>query len=327
MSVGGVQFESLIEILDGDNLLFNLQFPLPHLDESFETEIGIMGSNTSERARGIIRVYRCKFVNTPPRHSNEISRYLYEVQLDTRVGSPQRRRVREEPYPFEQGLAVLEIGRKVTLECVGPSGNEEKWPTVIQDIGDDGMLVMAPTYRGGPVAIDASKDIGIVIFNERTRALVVTRSRRLSVVREPIFMWRLGPPREFTRRHQRSHVRLPVNMDCTLHIFDSNQAPSVDDDFPVLVLDLSAGGAAFQSEERLPLGPDATVYLAFELTGSRTPFHVRVEVVGDIDERRVADRMIYRYKCQFMDMSIRREDEVTRYVFNEQAEARKRGMA
>ncbi|MEO2106932.1 MAG: hypothetical protein ABGZ36_14955 [Actinomycetota bacterium] len=52
-----------------------------------------------------------------------------------------------------------------------------------------------------------------------------------------------------------------------------------------------------------------------------------VEIVGDIDERRVADRMIYPYKCQFMDLSIRREDEVARYVFNEQAEARKRGMA
>lgn len=327
ISVGGVQFESLIEVLEGDNLAHGLHLPLPHLEEPFETEIQIMGSNTSKRASGVIRVYRCRFINTPPRHSNEISRYLYEVQLDTRVGSPRRRRVREEPYPFDQGLAVLEIGRKVTLECVGPSGNEEKWPTIIQDLDDEGILVMGPTYRGGAVAIDASKDIGVVIFNERTSALVVTRSRRISVVREPIFMWLLSPPTEFTRRHQRSHVRLPVNMDSTLHIFDGSQTPDVDHDFPVLVLDLSAGGAAFQTDERLPLGPDSTVDLTFELEGSRTPFHIRVEPVGEIEERRVVDRFLYRYKCQFMDLSIRREDEMTRYVFNQQAEARKRGMA
>ncbi len=327
ISVGGVQFESLIEVLEGDDLAFNLHLPLPHLEEPFVSEIEIMGSNTSERASGVIRVYRARFINSAPRHSNEISKFLYEVQLDTRVGEPERRRVREEPYPFDQGLAILEIGRKVTLEAIGPNGNEEKWPTVVQDIDDDGILVMGPTYRGGPVAIDASKDIGIVIFNERTKALVVTRSRRIGVVQDPIFMWRLAPPKEFHSRHQRSHVRLPVNLDATIHIFDGTQSPRVDHDFPVLLLDLSAGGAAFQTDERLPAGPDSAVTLTFELDGSRTAFHVRVELVGAVDERRTADRYLFKHKCQFMDLSLRREDEVTRYVFTEQAEARKRGLA
>lgn len=95
ISVGGVQFESLIEVLEGEDLAFNLHLPLPHLEEPFLTEIEIMGSNTSERASGVIRVYRCRFINSPPRPSNKISKFLYEVQLDTRVGGPQRRRVRE----------------------------------------------------------------------------------------------------------------------------------------------------------------------------------------------------------------------------------------
>ncbi len=92
ISVGGVQFESLIEVLEGEDLAFNLHLPLPHLEEPFLTEI--MGGNTSERASGVIRIYRARFINSPPRHSNEISKFLYEVQLDTRVGGPQRRRVR-----------------------------------------------------------------------------------------------------------------------------------------------------------------------------------------------------------------------------------------
>ena len=327
VSVGGVQFESLIEVLEGEDLAFNLHLPLPHLEEPFVSEIEIMGSNTSDRPSGLVRVYRARFINSPPRHANEISKFLYEVQLDTRVGGPQRRRVREEPYPFEQGVAVLEIGRKVTLEAIGPNGNEEKWQTTVQDLDDEGILVMGPTYRGGPVAIDATKDIGIVVFNERTSALVVTRSRRISVIQEPVFMWRLAPPKEFNRRHQRSHVRLPVNIDAAVRIFDSTQSPRVDDDFPILLLDISAGGGAFQTEERLPAGPDSTVTLNFELDGSRTPFHVRIDIVGSIDERRVIDHYLYKYKCQFMDLSIRREDEVTRYVFAQQAEARQRGMA
>lgn|GEM_PF-1882281 len=327
ISVGGVQFESLIEVLEGEDLAFNLHLPLPHLEEPFLTEIEIMGSNTSERASGVIRVYRCRFINSPPRHSNKLSKFLYEVQLDTRVGGPQRRRVREEPYPFEQGIAALEIGRKVTLEAIGPNGNEDKWPTTIQDLDDEGILVMGPTYRGGPVAIDATKDIGVVVFNKRTSALVVTRSRRTGVIQNPIFMWRLAPPKDFHRCHQRSHVRLPVNFDAAIHIFGSTQSPRVDHEFPILLLDLSARGAAFQTDERLPTGPDSTVTLTFELAGSRTAFHVRIELVGSIDERRVVDRYLYKYKCQFMDLSIRREDEVTRHIFSQQAEARKRGMA
>jgi len=101
----------------------------------------------------------------------------------------------------------------------------------------------------------------------------------------------------------------------------------VDHEFSILLLELSAGGAAFQTDERLPVGPDSTVTLTFELAGSRTAFHVRVELVGSIDERRVVDRYLYKYKCQFLDLSIRREDEVTRHIFSQQAEARKRGMA
>ena len=119
-------------------------------------------------------------------------------------------------------------------------------------------------------------------------------------------MWQLAMPSEFFRRHQRSHVRMDVNVDGKLHIVDSNADPPIDHKIDVLIDDIS-GGAAFKVPQRLPEASEATVELSFDLPSSRMPFDIRVAIVGDVEQRRLADRTLYGYKCQFMSISERRQ--------------------
>jgi len=120
---------------------------------------------------------------------------------------------------------------------------------------------------------------------------------------------------------------MDVNIDGSLHIFDSNAKPPIDVTFAVILNDVSGGGAAFKVPQRMPSTADGTLELSFELPSSRMPFGLRVTLVGDVEQHRLADRVLYGYKCQFMNISERRQDEVTRYIFSEQLERRKKGMA
>ena len=206
-------------------------------------------------------------------------------------------------------------------------GELESWMKTIQDVDDEQISVLAPLYRGGAVAIDASKEIRLVTYSPRINALVVARTKRAGVMTEPLLMWHLVMPEEFFRRHQRSHVRMDVNLDGKLHISDRGADPPVDRDFEIIVVDMSAGGAAFQISQRLPVSTDATVELCFDLPSSRMPFEIRLGIVGDVQQRRLVDRTIYAYKCQFINLSERRQDEVTRYIFAEQLGRRRQGMA
>jgi hypothetical protein len=156
------------------------------------------------------------------------------------------------------------------------------------------------------VAIDASREIRVVVFSPRINALVVARTKRTGIIKEPIYMWQLAMPSEFFRRHQRSHVRMDVNVDGKLHIVDSNADPPIDHKIDVLIDDIS-GGVAFKVPQRLPEASEATVELSFDLPSSRMPFDIRVAIVGDVEQRRLADRTLYGYKCQFMSISERRQ--------------------
>lgn len=330
LSTGGTQFESIVEILEGSGLVHTLILDLPHRseDEPLEIELDILDSKMVAKGELEVRLYRAKFSSPPPKTNSEVTRHLYMLQLDARKGSDDPRRgVREDPMPHDQGIGAMAIGNKVTLECFSPEGDLESWVTTIQDVDDEQISVLAPLYRGGAVAIDASKEIRLVTYSPRINALVVARTKRIGVQTEPLLMWQLGMPEEFFRRHQRSHVRMEVNLDGKLHISDPSADPPIDRGFEVIVVDMSAGGAAFQIPQRLPVSTDATVELVFELPSSRMPFEIRVAIVGDVQQRRLVDRTTYSYKCQFMNLSDRRQDEVTRYIFAEQLERRRQGMA
>ena len=330
LSTGGTQFESIVEILEGDGLTHTLFVDLPHRseDEPLGIELDLLDSKMVKSSNQDVRLYRAKFHEPPPAVNKEITRHLYMLQLEGRkVSGDPRRGVREDLMPFDQGLAAMQVGNRVTLECFSPEGELENWITVIQDVDEEKIVVLAPLYRGGAVAIDASREIRLLTFNPRINALVVARTKRIGVVTEPIFMWQFVMPDEFFRRHQRSHVRMDVNLEGMLHIVDPDAEPPVDRIIDVLIDDLSGGGAAFKVPQRLPEATEATVELSFDLPSSRMPFNLRVTIVGDVEQRRLVDHTLYGYKCQFMNMSERRQDDVTKYIFSEQLERRRQGMA
>lgn len=328
VSTGGAQFESLVEILEGEDLLHTLVLPLPHLDEPMEVVVKLLDSRKISTATKNAILYRARFPKPSSKLASEITRHLNELQLDSRGASDSpRAKAKEEPFPLDQGIKSLRIGNKITMECYLPAGNVESFFTTIQDITDEGISVLGPLYRGGAVAIDAAKEITIVGYNQRSNALVVGRTKRLAVSHEPLFMWRLAMPAEFFTRHQRSHVRMKVALDSTLSINDPNADPPISAEFDVILADLSAGGAAFHSHVRLPPAPNATYEISFALEGARMPFEIRVGVVGEPEIRKLADRQAFSYKCKFLNISERRQDEITKYIFSEQLKQRRRGIA
>lgn len=120
LSTGGTQFESIVEILEGDGLTHTLFVDLPHRseDEPLGIELDLLDSKMVKSSNRDVRLYRAKFHEPPPVVNKEITRHLYMLQLEGRKASGDPRRgVREDLMPFDQGLAAMQVGNRVTLEC------------------------------------------------------------------------------------------------------------------------------------------------------------------------------------------------------------------
>ncbi|MEO2106933.1 MAG: hypothetical protein ABGZ36_14960, partial [Actinomycetota bacterium] len=107
----------------------------------------------------------------------------------------------------------------------------------------------------GGVRTGSELDITAEVPLDRFETTVILRG----ITRWPDTLWRGDRPREIRKGIGRAQLRAGQHRPArrsrppagqhglTLHIFDINRAPNVDNEFPVLVLDLSAGVAAFQT--------------------------------------------------------------------------------
>jgi c-di-GMP-binding flagellar brake protein YcgR len=213
---------------------------------------------------------------------------------------------------FESGLAA-------TLEL---HGSEDAYPTRIEEVRGDYLLVETPMRQGEYVRLEPSQRL------------------MLSVIRRnsPYFFETTVVGTEFSERQQltmlrrpsdadgvalRQAVRVPVTISDGLFWWEGPNGkfgPSV----PGQLVDLSAGGMQVVTKGGLPSG---TLVLArFRLSRELGHVMLDAQVVRDYERTSEVGVTWHRSHCQFVDLPPKDQDRLIKLVFQRERELRQRGV-
>ena len=321
LSAGGALLESAVEIPVGAELEHMLTFPLPHEHESLRVDVRRLESIRIERF-GNAR-HRVRLLRPTSGVTNQIARYVFDVDAASRRQSAAGRAHVEEPYPARRALALLAATPRVRLEFTDERGAARRVEAPLLNVTRSVVSIEAPTAAGGLAGLGADHPLILLIHDTTAKVNVVGDTRRLGVVDGTPIRWTLQLPTEFRQRIGRAHVRWPVVVtDAQVVAVDAGAYPPRRVRSAVTIVNLSAGGAAFLSTIALPTGPMSGHKLGFSLPDVSERFSVRLQVVG-VQRRRMSDRTVFLYRSQFRNFTEPEREEITRQIYRLQTEQRR----
>ncbi|MGE5573684.1 MAG: flagellar brake protein [Bacteroidota bacterium] len=216
---------------------------------------------------------------------------------------------------------VLRVNQKITLVVLG-GRNAGSYPSRVEDIGFDAVVVAAPTRKGVVLRLSEGDEVRVETVQED--AVYKFKTIVEMVIVHPFPMLQLAKPDEIVRdqrrRFARVNVSLPARYRCLDHRARERVVPH-----KATATNVSGGGAlivTWQSRPDLKVGSEVDVEL--ELPDGKV--HAKGVVVrvstGETDE---AGR-VQQIAVEFKDIDERQRDTLARYVLQRQLELRRRGL-
>lgn len=323
LSAGGALLESAVAIPDGAELEHVLTFPLPHQHESLRVDVRLLESTHIERFGNSRYRYRVRLVRPTSGVTNQIARYVFEVDAASRRQSAAGGAHVEEPYPTKRALAVLAAAPRVRLEFTDEHGASRSVEVRLLNVTRRVVLIEAPATSRGLAGLGPDHQLTLLAHDTTAKVNVVGDTRRLGVVDGAPIRWELELPKEFRQRIGRAHVRWPVVItDAQVVAVDAGVNPPRRVRSAVTIVNLSAGGAAFLSAIELPTGPMSGHNLRFSLPEASERFSARLLIVG-VQRRRMGERTVFLYRSQFRNVTEPERGEITRQIYRLQTEQRR----
>ena len=322
LSAGGARLESGLEIPQGADLRHDLEFRLSQDEGELRAEIRILEGLPIERFGDVRWQYRARFVRPTEALRSQIARHVYEVAAAERRDGVQRGEHVEKPYPTARALALLKESAEVRLEIEDLGREVHCVCTRVEGVGPRTLLVRVPEPPHQADRVEAARSLTLLVHDPSEEANVVADIRWLRTLQGPL-RWELHMPEEFRMRVARESVRWPVTIpDAQMVSVNAAVTPPQRMRAKVTIVNLSAGGAAFQSRVELPAGPLSGHHLQFNLPGVVEPFSTRVAVVA-ANRRETAGGPVHLYRCRFMALTPQEGEHITRHIFRLQAEHRR----
>ena len=232
---------------------------------------------------------------------------------------------------------VFEVGQRLDIIML-EEGNPRTYPSQIQDIDENEMFVAVPTYKGVGVHVAIGSEITVssLVSGARYMGTATVLSREFI----PVEVLKLIRPETVRRVQFRENFRVDIHIpDCTLHVQPADD-PSVTEEVEVEIINLSAGGARFTIERKIPtsrespsvkywlefpldfenpLGDDVQALPTLGVEGEEEEpvgpdiMSMPVTVIGveEIGEGRAA---LIRVRSQFINPPMPAQDRITRFV-------------
>ncbi|MCR4402744.1 MAG: flagellar brake domain-containing protein [Firmicutes bacterium] len=215
---------------------------------------------------------------------------------------------------------VLKVNQRVTL--VVPDGrNAGSYPSRVEDIGLDAIVVAAPTHKGVVLKLEEGEAVRIQAVREDGvyKADTVVEA----VITYPFPMIQLAKPsevvREQRRKYARADVSLPARYRCLGPMDNGRLAPHKG-----TVTNVSGGGAlivTWQSRPDLRIGSEVDVEL--ELPCGKIAVR---GVVVRMSTGQTEAGMVQEMAVEFREIDERQRDALARYVLQRQLELRRKGL-
>ncbi|MEW6243652.1 MAG: PilZ domain-containing protein [Bacillota bacterium] len=212
---------------------------------------------------------------------------------------------------------LLSPGAKIEVRVVGDL-LERFHHCRVHALGDTWFTSDVPLYQRHYLSMEPGTRIKIRVVQET--GVYWFSSEVLSVIHKKVPEMRCVLPKELERIQRRNFVRLEVGLPVNV----STCAEEEGDEkisFVATTFDISGGGLGLLSDIRLQ--PETLIQCLMEIQGREVRATGRVVrcVPSDLDAER------FRLGVQFVDIRIRDQDWVCRFVLQKQLEQRRLGLA
>jgi c-di-GMP-binding flagellar brake protein YcgR len=216
-------------------------------------------------------------------------------------------------------MPVFETGMAAEIEL---NGMAEKYPTRIEEVRGDYLLIATPLKQREYVQIENGRKVLLSVVRRNNPYFYETvvvgtewnEGQQLTQLRRPA---------DNAGVALRQHVRVAVVIsDAQFWVEgeDGKFGPII----PGSVLDISAGGVQVMTKEGLPVG--ANVLMRATLSRQAGALMANVTVLRDYE--RVSDVGVktHRAHCQFHDLPEKEREKLIKFVFSRERELRQKGV-
>jgi len=216
-------------------------------------------------------------------------------------------------------MAVFETGQAAEIEL---NGMAEKYPTRIEEVRGDYLLIATPLKQREYVTMENGKKVLLSVVRRNNPYFYETTVVGTEWV-EGQQLTQLRRPADNAGITLRQHVRVAVTItDAQFWIEgdDGKFGPIV----PGQVVDISAGGVQLITKNGLPAG--ANVLMRATLSRQAGTLMVNVKVLRDYE--RVSDVGVktHRAHCEFHDLPDKDREKLVKFVFQRERELRQKGV-
>jgi c-di-GMP-binding flagellar brake protein YcgR len=217
---------------------------------------------------------------------------------------------------------MLTIGEKLILEPKY-AANKESYKCMIVEMGDGTFFIDYPVdVQTGKVVflMDGTELKASYQDSEKGTYLFDTEVFKKVKGNIPMIQLLLPPEDMFIRIQRRQFVRIETSIDVAIHSTNGEFSP-----FRTVTEDLSAGGAAIRMPKNVKLGDVAfiQIWLALPLNSGEI---VYMKLVSKVIRIVTKNNGLTRLSVQFVAPAKHETQIIMRYIFERQAEMKKRGL-
>ncbi len=217
---------------------------------------------------------------------------------------------------------MLKIGESLMLEPKYAT-NKESYKCMIVEIGDGTFCIDYPVdVQTGKVVflMDGTELKASYQDNEKGTYFFDTEVLNKIKGNIPMVQLLLPPEEMFIKIQRRQFVRIETSIDVAIHPIDGEFFP-----FRTVTEDLSAGGAAIRLPKNMELNSAAfiNIWLALPLNSGEIAYmKLLSKVIRMVDKKNGLKRL----SVQFVAPAKNETQIIMRYIFERQAEMKKRGL-
>ncbi|MFH1484626.1 MAG: flagellar brake protein [Chloroflexota bacterium] len=214
------------------------------------------------------------------------------------------------------------LSRGQTIELGIPVGQLEKaFPSVVEDLAGDTMLVAVPITRNGAVPLPRDRDIRVYFNQHRSRYCFTTRV--VDQAHNDDLAVHLASPEEVHRADRRRDARIDVWMIPLEVAVPSWERKNGWVKIPAKMKNISGSGLALETE--VPIQEKTPVMLVIKLSKEWDPM---ITWGRTVSSRLIRGLRKYRHVVAvgFTRINERDRERIQRFVFRQQLSMRKKGL-
>ncbi len=220
---------------------------------------------------------------------------------------------------------LLSVGQLITIvpDSAAPEGNgaPEAYPSRIEDLSEDALLVSMPMRQMSLVALPLNSAVSI--YFSRGGARYYFRAIVASLATSPLPVLRLRDVGSVMRQERRNHVRVGVAMEPVQMVAVGDDPDLPPDSLPAIVLDISGGGLGLVCPR--PLAAGTMLHVVLDLPGRFGRLEADAEVVRSIAQE-LGGTARWQVGVTFRKMPGKQRDRIAAFALYQQQLLRRRGL-